>query len=291
MGQRGMFAFSGGAFAENYGPYGAYVMTGGGHNDYHGNEIYVFPFHDRKWVRLTDPYPSNGLGKGRYLGAPPTRSADITRYWPNFDMTYGDYDGSIPPQMHTYDFVDVLPANAGGGSAGSFIRLIGTAVGRAGGVHFGGTHTCDLATGRWSRYALCDYAGVAGGSAYDAKRKRFYLIVAGGTYGVKRLRFQTPLTGGGRATLPASYRSILIRALASTRQATCCFVRSAGPRRPAVWAIPLDSSMSTRWTRLTTTTPGPFALTVPPGASDSSSAPSMAACTRFWVVRKRVCGS
>jgi hypothetical protein len=258
VGQRGVFAYSGGAYARDCGPYGAYVMTGGGHGDYHGNEVYLFALHERKWRRLSEPYPSNGLGRGRERGAPAAARAELQRYWPTFDPLYGDYDGATPEQMHTYDFIDVLPADAGGGPQGSLIRLIGTACGRAA-YNFRGTHVCDLASGRWSRYALCDASGVAGGGAYDAKRKRFYLLVAPASSPSEHVFHLDTGTRRWTRTHTASPVQLSIESSANMYPPAdlLLYVQGFAHRAPVVWALPLAGAGAARWTRLSTTGPAP----------------------------------
>jgi hypothetical protein len=256
-GQKGVFAFSGGAFAEDYGRLGAYIVTGGGHSAYHGNEVYVFPLEQRRWIRLTEPYPSNGLLQGKSRGLPAASGPEIERYWPGFDMRWGDYEEAIPEAGHTYGFVDVLPASAGGGPSGSLIRLIGVAAGKAS-LFFGGTHVCDLATGRWSRYARTNVSGPAGGAAYDAARKRFYLLCAGSTSFTHTMRFlDTSLRTWH--TYSTSEVPITIESAACIFPPADLFVYVLGQRSgpPQVWALPLEDKARPVWRRLSTAGNGP----------------------------------
>ncbi len=94
-------AWGGGAASDE-----ALYITGGGHSDYGGNEVYGFRFADLTWERLTDPSPYRPECKG------------ICR----------TLDGT-PTSAHTYDGIAWLPAQGrlwvGSGSAyrsGSAVR-------------------------------------------------------------------------------------------------------------------------------------------------------------------------
>lgn len=73
--------WSGGAIADD-----ALYVTGGGHRDYGGNEMYRFRFSDLTWERLTDPSP----------------------YKPGCTKTCRTLDGT-PTSSHTYDGLAWLP--------------------------------------------------------------------------------------------------------------------------------------------------------------------------------------
>ena len=51
--------WNGGAFATRMGANGALIVWGGGHKNYHGNEVYAFDMAARSWTRLTNPYAGN----------------------------------------------------------------------------------------------------------------------------------------------------------------------------------------------------------------------------------------
>lgn len=94
-------AWGGGAVSED-----ALYVTGGGHGDYGGNEVYRFRFEDLTWERLTDPSPYNPGCKG----------------------ICQTVDGT-PTSAHTYDGIQWLPKQrrlwVGSGSAyrsGSAVR-------------------------------------------------------------------------------------------------------------------------------------------------------------------------
>jgi hypothetical protein len=161
--------------------------------------------------------------------------------------------------MHTYDFVDVLPRAAGGGPRGSFIRLIGTACGKSS-FHFRGTHVCDLATGVWSRYALCDYSGPAGGSAYDPKRNRFYLLVASASAPIERVRQLDTQSRSWDSLRTANSVTLSVESTAAfyPPDDLLLYVQTFGASGPAVWALPLGPSALPRWVRLAVEGQGPL---------------------------------
>ncbi len=66
---------------------GILVLTGGGHADYGGNEVYHFDIETLKWQRVTEPSPMKDLGGGI------------------FEVT----DGEAPISSHTYFGLIYLP--------------------------------------------------------------------------------------------------------------------------------------------------------------------------------------
>jgi hypothetical protein len=125
-------AWCGGAFANQYGRLGAWITTGGGHGDYLGNEAYAFELDTLRWIRLNDPYPGG-------------RDSVV-------DYDEGEYATGIPLSSHTYQHVQYLPPDLGGGAKGSLLLVVSYAAGPL--AHGSGrAHACDLATGRWSRYS------------------------------------------------------------------------------------------------------------------------------------------
>ena len=146
LGQQAVLAaWCGAAFATNYGALGAWVTTGGGHEDYFGNEVYAFELDTRRWVRLNDPYPGG---------------ADTA-----VDYAEGEYAPGIPLSSHTYQHSQYLPPELGGGPKGALLRVVAYAAGRyARGS--GRAHACDLATGQWTRFSMDKaIAGLNGTSA------------------------------------------------------------------------------------------------------------------------------
>ena len=162
-GQRAVIkAWCGAAFAAAYGPLGAWVTTGGGHGDYHGNEVYAFALDTRRWLRLNDPYP----------GGPDSA----------VDYAEGEYTRGIPLASHTYQHVQYLPPSLGGGAKGSLLLVVSYAAGK-GARGSGRAHACDLATGGWTRYSQ-NKASVrinsTSATCFDPLRNRFWRVPYGG---------------------------------------------------------------------------------------------------------------
>jgi hypothetical protein len=83
------------------------VITGGGHTDYGGNEVYNFSLASKKWSRVTEPSPMTSLGAGRYavVGSEAPVSShtyDGLVYAPNVDRIF-KYGGSFYGSGNSYD--------------------------------------------------------------------------------------------------------------------------------------------------------------------------------------------
>ena len=91
------------------------LVTGGGHNDYGGNEVYKFCLNDLRWTRLTDP-----------------------TVFPNRAPAHQNSDGS-PISRHTYGGLAYLAAHD------RFFVFDGSPDERAGSCGLPGTWTLDLA--------------------------------------------------------------------------------------------------------------------------------------------------
>jgi hypothetical protein len=71
-------------------PYGGLILGGGGHDDYHGDEVYRWNALTRHVDRLTDPYP--------------TPSFPIFEgWWPAHSGPLGSQPNGSPASPHTYD--------------------------------------------------------------------------------------------------------------------------------------------------------------------------------------------
>jgi hypothetical protein len=89
------------------------VITGGGHTDYGGNEVYEFSLNNRKWSRVTEPSPITSVGGGKYTvsgsQAPvSSHTYDGLVYLPNVDRIFkagGSYYGlGTSYDKHAYLF-------------------------------------------------------------------------------------------------------------------------------------------------------------------------------------------
>lgn len=159
-GQKGVInAWNGGAFASRVGRLGSLVLSGGGHNDYFGNEIYAFDLEQRTWRRLTDPFvASREVLTALYEGA--------------------EFPDGSPLPPHTYDYVEYHPGS------NSFVILKGLQqLGVSGGVVSGApAHLFRFHDQRWYRtpVSAAPY-GSAGWSAYDSLRDVFWVNPPGYT--------------------------------------------------------------------------------------------------------------
>ncbi len=91
-------AWSSGAFDTKR---GRLIVWGGGHNDYAGNEIYVFDLNTLQWERVTDPA----------VTPPPLWTIDSlesTGYYAKVDSPT-EPDSQQPRSRHTYEYIEYVP--------------------------------------------------------------------------------------------------------------------------------------------------------------------------------------
>ena len=107
--------WNGGAYASAFGTYGSFIVHGGGHAGYYGNEVLRYDIETQEWFRLNDPSPY-----GDRIGAlwPNDAQAD-----PSIVNSYGAFPDGNPNPIHTYFNFEYLPPSAGGGTAGSVIFM------------------------------------------------------------------------------------------------------------------------------------------------------------------------
>jgi hypothetical protein len=153
----GIVAFSGMTYAPPsiYGGQGAIVVHGGGHNDYGGNEVYVYDIATATWDRINEP--STAISETGVV-----------------NQVTGAYGDGTPASSHTMTNLSVIP----GGTKGQLLLYTIGASYRVTGS-YGWGWTCDLATGVWSLFSEDSIgAGAAGpyGSVYDPTRNRVWGI-------------------------------------------------------------------------------------------------------------------
>lgn len=84
LGQHGVITgWSGGCFATGLGTYGRFVVAGGGHSDYYGNEQYHWDPGTRTWTRPTNPY-SGSISWPIATGVFPDGSPTVSHTYRNF---------------------------------------------------------------------------------------------------------------------------------------------------------------------------------------------------------------
>jgi trimeric autotransporter adhesin len=142
------------------------IAWGGGHNDYSGNEIYVFELSTMKWKRWNSP------------------SGNTT-----CDFSVNEYPDGAPCSMHTYDYVDFHPGSQ------SFVILGGASPYPQGGGGAPVAHMYSFQTNAWRRGATRSGGSTLQGatSAYDAKRDVFWVL---GAYDQKFAKFDPDANGG-----------------------------------------------------------------------------------------------
>ena len=142
--------WNGGAFATRYGARGGYIVWGGGHNGYFGNEVYVFSLDTLRWNRLSEPVAN-----------------------PVCNQATGELQDSSPCAAHTYDYLDYHPGT------NSFVELGSASNHNVGGAGSPRVHLFNLDTRHW-RAGAENYANflthTAASSAYDPSRDVFWLV-------------------------------------------------------------------------------------------------------------------
>lgn len=129
---------------------GVLVITGGGHADYGGNEVYEFDLASRHWRRATDPSPMREVGPGRFevLGEP------------------------APVSSHSYDGLQWVPTLDGIFKFGGSCYRDGAAYDRHGYLYSTQSH-------RWRRLAEAPDHCLQVTSAFDPARNR--VLIGTGT--------------------------------------------------------------------------------------------------------------
>jgi hypothetical protein len=119
-----------------------YIIWGGGHGDYAGNEIYIFDLNTLRWQRLTDPCPNTGGGEG-------------TGEYPLWNNTVQ------PRSRHTYEYIEYVP------SMDRFCTWGGSGQYPQGGIVTDRVHCFNFETNLWERKPPTESYGIGAFSAYD----------------------------------------------------------------------------------------------------------------------------
>jgi len=147
-----MNEWSGGAFATRYGTKGGYIVFGGGHKGYYGNEVYVFDIDTLRWNRVSEPVTN-----------------------PTCNQSTGELQDGSPCSAHTYDYTDYHPAS------NSFVLLGSASNHDVGGGGVSRVHLFSLDTSTWRTGAdnLSGFeSGTGASSGYDPNRDVFWLLSA-----------------------------------------------------------------------------------------------------------------
>lgn len=127
------------------------IVWGGGHNDYAGNEIYVFDLNTLQWERVTDPA----------VTPPPlwtTDGLESTGYYAQVGNP-SEPDLQQPRSRHTYEYIEYVPYLDALCSFGSACQY------PYGSYNY--TDCYDFTNGQWDRKTNSPIYGVGGFSALD----------------------------------------------------------------------------------------------------------------------------
>lgn len=160
-----LHAWCGGAFASGFGTHGAVIHWGGGHADYHGNEVYAFDLQTRSWTRLNDPSPDCAPLSFVSQGILP----DGTPHVPH-NFYHALYRPAANEFIHTYRET----TNAGGGGYYSMTQFNLSNL----------TWNCDTGSSGISQH-------YADGSVYDGNRDVVWAIAGRSGNRVAKFDFRT----------------------------------------------------------------------------------------------------
>jgi hypothetical protein len=128
------------------------VVTGGGHTDYGGNEVYEFQLDKQRWARVTEPSPL-------------TPQAVLGRY--------SVVGSEAPVSSHTYDGLVYLPKS-------NQMFKFGGSYYSSGDVYDRHTYLFDLATKKWKRGAEAPIHVLQVNTDLDPKTGRVIIGTGGG---------------------------------------------------------------------------------------------------------------
>lgn len=203
-----MDAWCGGAFDTKR---NRLIVFGGGHNDYWGNEMYVFDVDSLKWLRLTNPYPEATAaacpGDEFWPDNSPCvhHTYNMVEYAPNADAFLYFWSGLTPSAFNfTTNRWDMGGASADIGHTTGRVSAYDPATGHAwvhGTYGSGRLGEYDPINDTWTLHGSASYLEIYGTAAVDPDRR---LMVLTGGYGGNRQFRVWNLATGARVPTPAT---------------------------------------------------------------------------------------
>jgi len=145
--------WNGGVLATRYGAMGGFVVWGGGHNGYRGNEVYVFDIAALRWRRVSEPVQN-----------------------PSCNQSESELQDGSPCSPHNYDYLSYHPGT------NSMVKLGSSSNDMMGGGGSGRVHLFNFDTNQWRRGAVKPTVRLSvsegASSAYDPSRDVFWLLSA-----------------------------------------------------------------------------------------------------------------
>jgi hypothetical protein len=184
--QSSVFNDTGVVYAPKMGSLGSIIVTGGGHNDYYGSEVYRYDFATQLWTRITEPHNVMQATSGASLGLHADRI--LGEQWA--DTTWTTTLQNQPSAGHLYGYQVIIPV----GAKDSLVTLARPALTPAGNPHGRIAHILDLAaqvaggpaTSLWQRVTSnlnLSTVPAYGGAVYDALRNRIWGTQSTGSSG------------------------------------------------------------------------------------------------------------
>jgi hypothetical protein len=144
--------FTGAVWNPHIGTLGAYLLHGGGHQQYLGNEVYAWKADTRQWEQLTVPtYPGTNSGGTSLVTLGDWTAFKEPPFASDLLETYGELALNIPASNHSRWHPCVLSPALGGGSSGSLLIPHQSAVHTSSNGSYKQGHRFDCSTLQWSR--------------------------------------------------------------------------------------------------------------------------------------------
>jgi hypothetical protein len=191
--QSSVFNDTGVAVIPWLGTMGSLAITAGGHNDYFGNEVYVYDIALQKWWRLTDPDP---LTYGEALSGPDAGYfADHIHGEIFADASHTTTKQNAPSPSHLYCYLVAIPPGvAGMGAMGGLMSVARPALSPTGSYAGRQSHILDFAAQiaagpgdpQWRRIGGLVPSAIPayGGAILDTKRMVVWGTESTGTNGI-----------------------------------------------------------------------------------------------------------
>jgi hypothetical protein len=204
--------YSGGAYNRYWGNFGAHVLHGGGHSASNDNSVFLFDYNDLTFKRVGGP---TQLGSdGAYETAIESGGGSVSNPC--------EYTTGVPGSAHTYDCLMILPPSLGGGTKGSLLRPVASAVGRAASRSTGWSHRFDLSTLAWEKWSTNNASNWDNGgtTCWDTSRNKVWPITSTGMTNAVSLDLASATwsnSGGAHPSMSNSYPDTVLSAYEAQR--------------------------------------------------------------------------
>ena len=163
-------AWTSGIDAPLLGQFGSKIWSGGGDADGWDTAVFAFDYGTQLWSRIKN--------RTQALGWDPVADKALPAGHPYaFDRSYCEHGDGTPAAPHTYDLLDYLPPDAGGGAMGAMCRPVSRFMYTIDSTNH--AHKFTFEDKRWTRAAVAPCgtnANALGMAAYDPTSKRLWVL-------------------------------------------------------------------------------------------------------------------